>query len=205
MKKILHAVFITITIFSSVTISNVHANDYVKVTNSTDAWCECVVFVVNNLFGGGRSPITIDGKYYDWSTAASMATDKYWGNVNVIGSKSMLRYNAGTAKKGDVIIMQSNATVKVWNYKRNAYDVLKGNIGKGAGHIGFVLSANYDNKAGGWYISMQSANWDNDYLVGNGSAWSHNGSFSTVSHCTNVDYSWIFIPNGPAVSFWRLK
>lgn len=90
----------------------------------------------------------------------------------------------------------------MYNTKSRAWDRLSGNIGYGHGHIGIALSARYDNKKGGWYITMQSANWDNDGQYDNGSAWSITGRWVTVGSCSNVNHSWIFVPNGPAVIFY---
>lgn len=162
--------------------------------------CECVGFVVNYLFGGPRPG--------NWSTAASMVTDAYWGNENVVG-KSNLRVKTKTALANDIIIINPSATVYVYNIKRAGWDTLNGNIGKGAGHIGVMVSANYYDKykinnkeINGWQITMQSANWDDDGNFNNGSAWSIGGKWATLNNCTNVNTSRIFIPNGPAVSFW---
>ena len=165
--------------------------------------CQCVTYVVNRLFGGPR-PGT-------WPTANSMATDAYWGNENVVG-KGNLRYNAGAAAVDDVIIVKSNARVYVWNIKRAYWDYISGNVGYGNGHIGFVVGAKYYNKytingkqLSGWYITMQSANWDNDTDYTNGSPWSINGRWVTLLNCDNVNHSWLFIPTGNPVSFWRKK
>lgn len=147
------------------------------------AECQCVGYVVNKLFGGPRPGV--------WDTAASMATDAYWGSKDVVGKKN-LRTRSRDAKRGDVIIMQPYATVYAWNKKTEQMIELT-NIGDGAGHIGLILSAEYDGDLGGWFIKMRSANWPGAWAV----------KTLTDGKCSNVADHWIFVPNGDPVSFWR--
>jgi len=143
--------------------------------------CECVGYVVNKLFGGPRPG--------NWPTAASMATPDYWGNPKVVGTK--LRIRSSTASTGDVIIMQPNAPIEIYNSQTKRWNRLS-NIGDGRGHIGFVQSAQYNNQGGYWLITMRSANWPDQ------------GQF-TDSNCSNVVDSQIRVYNGDATSLWREK
>jgi len=138
-----------------------------------------------------------------------MDTNNYWGSKKIV-SKSGLRYSAGTAQVGDVVIIQPRANIYVWDIRKNKWIKYGGNVGNGAGHIGFVVAANYvqnypieNIKLNGWKITLQSANWDNNNNFADGSDWSINGGWITLNNCTNVSHSWIFIPNKNPVSFWR--
>lgn len=185
---------IVITLTPLVTLSPVYATSSASSVLPAASPCECVTYVVNKLFGGPLSG--------NWPTAASMATDKYWASEEVLQKTGNIWLRTHVPKANDVIIIQPNATIYVYNIKSRAWDKLSGNIGYGRGHIGFVVSARYDNKKGGWYITMQSANWDNDGKYDNGSVWSINGSWVTIGGCSNVNHSWIFVPNGPLVTFY---
>jgi hypothetical protein len=204
MKKLFLGLILTITVLTaSITMSPVYATNNAPSVLSADSQCQCVTYVVNKLFGGPRPG--------NWPDANSMDTDKYWGDEKVVG-KGNLRYRSKNAGTDDVIIMRDYATVYVWNVKRKAWDKLSSNIGGGSGHIGFVVSANYYDKydingknLSGWVIKVKSANWDNDYDYSNGSDWSLSGSWSTANKCNNVNESKVFVPNGPAVGFWKKK
>ncbi|MCL5428616.1 MAG: hypothetical protein M1347_02275 [Chloroflexi bacterium] len=197
------------------------------------ARCQCVEYVVNKLFydiGGARPAIA----GHSWDTAEEMATADYWSNDSVIPKNSGLqRYQVGgtletpdptgshtaTAQAGDVIIMQSEARVYV-QFRDGTYSRLITNIGYGAGHIGIVNSAKYTTATiegktiEGWRISMESANWDNDYdvdengnrlsIIENGTLYSFDNTFRTMAGCNNVALGTIFVPSGNPVSFWRL-
>jgi len=161
--------------------------------------CECVKFFLNKFNNG--NPVTGEGT---GDSAESMANDIYWQKTDIPRKRSQ------TAQMDDIIIMQSEAVVYAWNISNKSWDMLNGNIGLGYGHIGLVLSANYHDKylinnqeISGWLIVMQSANWDDDFYYDNGSLWSSNGTWTTLNNCTNVNNSWIFVPNGDVVSFWR--
>jgi len=137
--------------------------------------CQCVGYVVNRLFKGVPRP-----GY--WPTAASMASANYWGPVG--------RSRQIGALPGDVIIIGPEVVVGVTDNKNNILYTFS-NAGDGAGHVGFILNANYSGQRLGWFINMRSANW----YIG--------GSTFTDANCNNVNDSTIFIPNGDATSFWR--
>lgn len=145
--------------------------------------CQCVTYVVKKLFGGPRPG--------NWPTAASMATNNYWGQERVVGSNGK-RSRSNAAQRGDVIIMQPYATVYPWNERAGQFDELT-NVGYGDGHIGFVVMAEYYNEYKGWLILMRSANWSSNWAVNE----------LSDGGCSNVSDSFVFIPNGDAVSFWR--
>ncbi len=155
-------------------------------TQGTGA-CQCVTYVVNKLFGGPRP--SIPG--HNWDTAAEMATPLYWGNKAVVG-ETKLRNRSNTAQRGDIIIMQPDAVVYVWNPQTDQL-IEVSNIGDGAGHVGVVAEAEYSNDWGGWLILMRSANWSSNWAV----------TLLSDGACDNVTDSVVFVPNGDAVSFWR--
>ena len=148
---------------------------------ATGIECECVDYFIYKLNNSQR----VDG---DWPTAASMASDDYWKLTAIPRSRS------STAQVDDIIIMQGNAIVYPWNVNTNTWDLYfeTNTIGGGAGHIGIVLSAEYWENEGGWYIYMQSANWSPSW-----------GTLFSDAGCDNVSDSYIFVPNGDLVSFWR--
>jgi len=146
--------------------------------------CECVAYFENKLNDG--KIVTIG----DWPTAASMASDDYWNRTKI------QRYRSQTAQPGDIVIMKADAKVYPWNNETHGWDLyFKNNpIGWGAGHIGVVTKAEYWDNEGGWFIYMQSANWS--------PAW---GMQYEDAGCANVSDSYIFVPNGDLVSFWRAR
>lgn len=154
--------------------------------------CSCVNYVTNRLFGTGR---TVD---YPSQNAEDMADQGYWNKAydtySQVGVKK--RVNQPTAQFGDVIIMKHNAVVHSWDPKQDKViqdNMLEGTDGSVSGHVGLVLWAWYRDDLGGWIILMRSAAWHAGFAVSSGA----DGS------CPNVTDSLIFIPNGPAVTFWR--
>jgi hypothetical protein len=148
---------------------------------SSGTSCECVIYFLNKLNDG--KPVS-----GDWPTAGSMASTDYWSKTK------QPRYRSQTARAGDIVIMQPYAKVYPWSSSLHGWDYyFKDNqIGYGAGHIGIVLKAEYWNDYGGWFITLQSANWSWGYQYSD-------------AGCSNVTESQVFIPNGDAVSFWRVK
>ncbi len=186
--------------------------------NAAAARCQCVRFVTNKLFFR-------DGQFYkvkngNWPWASSLATQAYWDQAYKEFPYAGLRrqvVNPTNARPNDVIIMQPNARVYVYYPGQKSW-ILWDKIGSGYGHIGIVLSANYHDSysingkgMGGWQITMQSANWDVNFdngglsIIEDGSPASVNGGFAESYGCSNVNNSWIFLPNGNPVSFWRIQ
>lgn len=91
--------------------------------------------------------------------------------------------------------MQPDAHIEAFNPSTKQWESVGSNIGWGAGHIGFVMQANYF-KEGYWEILMRSANWDSRWNYGKGNI--------TENGCPNVTISKIRVYNGPATSYWRL-
>jgi hypothetical protein len=174
--------------------------------------CECVTYVVFSLFNK-----RLDGS---WLYAKSMANPDFWSAKHMTGnglSAKFARSRSNTAKSGDVIIFQSDATyyvqMKVWNSQFNRYDlkyVKQTSAGYGAGHIGIVLSAKYSGQDSGWYITMESANWPESWgqyiSASEGSPQFYDSSTGKYFECKNVSYKqYIFVPNGDKISFWTLN
>lgn len=180
--------------------------------------CQCVVYVVNKLFGKPlANPWSDQGKTYNFDGAYQLATDAYWSAKHFKDSgvdpagKVRYRVNNPTPTYGDVIIIQPAATILV--YDQSAKTWLKQNqigwaadLKKYVGHIGIVHRAMIETKTvdgkatKGWTISYWSTNWPAN--------WSSTGyGTETVGRvtCNDVTRSDIFVPFGAAVSFWRVK
>ncbi len=76
-----------------------------------------------------------------------------------------------------------------------------------SGYIGIVRKANYDSKNGGWWITLESANWIAEY-----GKWDINKQFSNNRDGTGSFYcnrvssqQQIFVPNYSNIHFWRVK
>lgn len=180
---------------------------------NSDTWCWCVGYALNKL---ELSPV---GGVWANSNAKDMANENYWqahgefwkaqGDLaKAKGNKTLAqelyakaqrvqRYNSRAAQAGDVIVMQPNAHFWLYDIKEDRFAEYKGLLGEGAqyGHIGIVQWATYDDKAAGWYIDMLSA----------GDFPGHGDQQFADAGCSNVASSWMFVPNGPAVTFWRQK
>jgi hypothetical protein len=186
--KLLLVVVLLVVLFSSSGIVAEAQSANSKSSNLLNSGqvCQCVDYFVYKLNNGNRP-----WKGGPYPTAASMATTVYWDQT------TPPRYRSQTAQAGDVVIMQSNAVVYPWRVNTPyGWDFYFTNhsIGWGAGHIGIVKKAEYWNDYGGWFITLQSANWS--------SSW---GMQYSDAGCSNVSDSQIFIPNGNLVSFWRAK
>jgi hypothetical protein len=179
--------------------------------------CQCVKYVTNRLFGLGMTVGAPNAR-----VAQDLANQAYW-DAAYKKFKSAGHYALSpdkSARKDDVIIMKGSTSIWVYNFKIPGW-VKFAYIGGGAGHIGIVDTARYrdkypinDRQLSGWQITMRSANWDSDYRtdangwiwsdITNGSPYSITGDFAASDHgCSNVSSSWIFVPNGSLVSFWR--
>jgi hypothetical protein len=190
---------------------------------NTDAPCQCVGLVTNEIFGVGKIAPSYKGK--NWLDAQDLHDIDYWDKVSEKTNKKYIQVLPVSPKLNDVMIMRQDA--KVWvkmipDLKGGFSWGTIGSVGQGSGHIGFVSKATYYNgnfsianvkgPMSGWLITMRSANWGIDYYpVGKSwfvdtSKWnpySLNGRFESMSGCNNVTYSEIFLPTGNPVSFWR--
>ncbi len=184
--------------------------------NLPNGQCECVTYVVFSLYGRRLSG--------NWPDAKSMANPNFWSAAHMKEnglSTSLARTSSNTAKSGDVVIFQSDATYSVrslvtyWDQQTKRYVSQEQwqkqtSAGYGSGHIGLVLSANYSSKERGWFITMASANWPEEWgkYIQNASPYNEPPQFydKTYFECRNVSsQQYIFVPNGSKISFWRLE
>jgi len=104
------------------------------------------------------------------------------------------RHRTDTAQEGDVIVMKANAIVTPWNNVTGWWDDIysKNSLGHGDGHIGIVAAAQYWDDYQGWMILIRSAGWSEEW-----------GVYFDDSGCSNISESFVFVPNGTDVTFWR--
>ena len=182
--------------------------------DKVNGYCECVTYVVYRLFQR-----TLTG---EWYYAAQMDTPYYWSAEHLKESKlkpaGLARELKSDAKAGDVIIFGSYSTFSVYYASSTVrYDATKKmfiatpgyvqtTLGK-SGHIGIVRKANYDSKSGGWWLTIESANFPAVY-----GKWDINMQFSNNRDGTGSFYcnrvssqQQIFVPNYSNIHFWRVK
>ena len=132
--------------------------------------CQCVGYINDAILGASQAENPLrDGR--DWSTAESLQSPDFWKDAYQEGHTSGLYVNVPAAQPGDVIIIGHDAPVYAWNYRKLNWDGAPSNgWGGGSGHIGIVVSAQY-NYDGYWDIEMKSANWSNQQYFIDQNGW----------------------------------